>query len=131
MVRETAISILSAAIATAIGELRFRHRQKKALIKEIAEKFLELRKGGTHENVYELRALQCSGILLLKSEKDAIEVLERIELLDKPIRLVKQLEQLGVLKGLRSLIDNNIDLDDFRDITIAQIRHMIQNSANS
>lgn len=119
MVREIAIAILLAiatcAITIAVEELRFWHKQKKALIKEIADKFLELRKEGTHENVYELRALQCSGILLLKRERDATEVLERIELLDKPIKLVKQLEELGILKGLRSLIDKNINLDDFRN----------------
>ena len=83
MLENTILVIASCLITTALNEWRFLARQKKILIKEIVESFIKLRREANNDQVYELRYLQSSGILLLKKEKDAKEVLSQIELRDK------------------------------------------------
>lgn len=129
MVHEVIIGVGSAVIGSAItiaaDEYRFRLRHKGALIARIVDEFLRLRKEGTHEQVYELRSLQCSGILLLKKEKEANKVLRRISLTDRPVNLPASIESQGLLKGLRAAIAKDIDLNDFRDVTIDDIGHRL------
>ena len=113
---------LTAAITTAVNEWRHRSGQREKRICEIVDKFLELRRKGMHERVYELRALQCSGLLLLEEEKDADEVLRRIEVTDRRIELPGFIGKDGVLKGLRTASGRGIDIGDFREVAIEEIR---------
>ena len=120
-------SFISCFLTTVVNEWRFKLRQKEALIKEIVNSFLKLRKEGNNDQVYELRNLQYSSILLLKKEKDAEDVLKRIELIDKPVNIPSYIKDKGILQGLKEAIKKGIDICDFRENEIQEIEHKIEN----
>ena len=131
MIKKIVIECVFAAIKWVAHKLQFRRAQPEELIREIVAKFLELRTKGTHEKGYELNSLQKSGILRLKKEKDANEVLRRIKDTDKPIAIPEFIRDQGVLTGLRRAVDDGVNLDDFRDVTIYNIRHQQQGLSNA
>jgi hypothetical protein len=126
MIKDIILVISSCLITTALNELRFRARQKERFIKEIVENFLKLRKEGKNDQVYELRYLQYSGILLLKKENEAQEVLKQIELRDKGVNIPNFIQKEGILQGLRMAINKGINIDDFRELEIQEIGEAIK-----
>ena len=122
-------SIIASILTTVLNEWRFQTRQKKMLIKEIVENFLNLRKEGENKQVNELLYLQNSGILLLKHEKDAKEVLRQIELRDKPIEIPNFISNDGIIQGLKNSIDNGIDIGNDKDIAIEKIHEAIKDKS--
>jgi hypothetical protein len=126
MIKNIILVISSCLITAVLNELRFRARQKEIRIKEIVENFLMLRKEAKNDQVYELRYLQSSGILLLKKERDAQEVLKQIELRDKGVCIPESIKKKGLLQGLRMAINKGINIDDFRDLEIQEIGEAIK-----
>lgn len=126
MLENIILVIASCLITTALNEWRFKVRQKEKLIKEIAENFLKLRKEAKNDQVYELRYLQSSGILLLKKDRDAQEVLKQIELREKGVDIPNFIRKEGILKGLRMAINKGINIDDFRELEIQEIGEEIK-----
>ena len=122
-------SIIASILTTVLNEWRFQTRQKKMLIKEIVENFLNLRKEGENKQVNELLYLQNSGILLLKHEKDAKEVLRQIELRDKPIEIPNFMSNNGILQSIKMLIKNGVDLGNQEEITIEKINEAIKDKS--
>lgn len=121
-----ASGLTSCLITLAFNEWRFRTRQKERRIKEIVESFLKLRQETKNNQVYELRYLQSSGILLLKKEQDAEEVLRQVELRDKPVIIPKSIREKGVLQGLRMAIKDGINIEDFREVELREIAEIIK-----
>ena len=131
MFRDLLLIIISCILTTELNEWRFKGRQKKMLIKEIVENFLKLRKEGEKDHVHELLFLQKSGILLLKEEKDAQDVLRQIELKDKPVKIPGFIKTHGILQGLKKAIDKGIDIGNFREITIEEIGEAIKSQGKT
>ena len=126
MLENIILVIASCLITTVLNEWRFKARQKERRIKEIVESFLKHRKEAKNDQVYELRYLQSSGILLLKKDRDAQEVLSQIELRDKGIYIPNFIRKEGILQGLRMAIKDGINIEDFREVTIQEIGEAIK-----
>mgnify|MGYP001571654245 FL=1 len=126
MLRDIVLVITSCLITTGLNEWLFRARQKKMFIKEIVESFLKLRKEAKNGQVHELWYLQFSGILLLKRERDAQEVLKQIELRDKQVNVPNFIRKKGILQGLRMAIKNGVKIGDFREVAIQEIGEAIK-----
>jgi hypothetical protein len=118
--------LITTVVTTVLNEWRFRARQKEMFIKEIVESFLKHRKEAKNNQVYELRYLQSSGILLLKRERDAEEVLKQIELRDKGVNIPNFIREKGILQGLQMAIKNGINIGDSKEVTIQEIGEKIK-----
>jgi len=128
MLKEAIMVVVSCICTTAVNEWRFKARQKDALISKIVDTFVKLRneENRNRTGIHELWHLQFSGILLLKREKDAEKVLEQVKCKGFPIDLPNFMRHKGILKGLREAIEENVDLNEFRDITTKQIEEAMK-----
>lgn len=121
------VSCVSTAVLTVvISEWRFKIRQRKTLISQIADKYVKLRSTESEDSIHELWHLQFSGILLLKREQDAKEVLRQIKCIGFPIDIPNFMKKKGILNGLEEAIDSDVNLKDFRDVTIKQIGEALE-----
>ena len=130
MYEEIAVGVISGVasctITIVVDECRFKKRGREALISKIVDTYIQLRHGDRMAGSDELGHFRDSGILLLKKEKDAEVVLERIKGLGFSVSIPKFIEKHGILKGFQKAIDEKIDLKDDREVGIKQIREAME-----